>query len=139
MNIRLDDDKKRRVKYILKNVFQVILIGVIYYVITSVIGVYIPCPFYAVTGKYCPGCGITRMCVAFIQLDFEAALKSNCLLVFLLPIILVYGIAGAIYYIKNGKWFDSILDKVAVIVVALVVIAFGIMRNMESFAILAPH
>ena len=139
MNEKIVVERKKRAKFIYKNVFQVILIGVIYYVITSIFDVYIPCPIYSVTHKYCPGCGITRMCVALIHLDFEAAFNSNCLLLFLLPIILVYGIAGAIYYVKNGKWFDSILDKIAVFIVFFIVMAFWIMRNMEQFAVLAPH
>ena len=33
----------------------------------------IPCLFYRITGTPCPGCGMTRSCVALVQGDFTAA------------------------------------------------------------------
>ena len=33
----------------------------------------VPCPFFAMTGVGCPGCGMTRACLALTQGDFAAA------------------------------------------------------------------
>lgn len=35
------------------------------------------CPFRALTGHSCPGCGITRSCVAFMHLDLWGSLQLH--------------------------------------------------------------
>jgi len=36
-----------------------------------------PCPFLQVTGKPCPGCGMTRSCFAFLRGDFPEVWHLN--------------------------------------------------------------
>jgi len=36
-----------------------------------------PCPFRAVTGLPCPGCGLTRACVLFLSGDLRSALSLH--------------------------------------------------------------
>ncbi len=139
MNENNELEIKKRRKYIFSNIIQISLIGLAYYVLTSIFGIYIPCPFFAVTDKYCPGCGITRMCIAIIELDFEAAMRSNVLLFCMLPIVVIYGIAGARKYIKTGEWFTALWHKICVIITLIIVVSFWIMRNTDKFCYLAPH
>ena len=51
------------------------------------------CPFRALTGWQCPGCGSTRACYQLLHLHPIAAFKLNPLMVLTLP-FLVYGFLG---------------------------------------------
>lgn len=46
-----------------------------------------PCPFYALTGFYCPGCGMTRAVAALARLEL---LKSACYHPAVLYFVLLY-------------------------------------------------
>ena len=37
----------------------------------------VPCPFFAMTGIGCPGCGMTRACLALTQGDFAAVWRFH--------------------------------------------------------------
>ena len=51
--------------------------GLIYFVFAASGWYSMPCPFLQVTGKPCPGCGMTRSCFAFLRGDFADVLKLN--------------------------------------------------------------
>src|SRR2546425_12128471 len=51
------------------------------------------CPFRALTGLQCPGCGSTRACYQLLHLHPIAAFKLNPLMMLTLPFI-VYGFLG---------------------------------------------
>lgn len=48
------------------------------------LGLGVPCPFHAVTGVVCPGCGMTRALLLVGQLEWNAALRMNPLVFLLL-------------------------------------------------------
>jgi hypothetical protein len=48
------------------------------------------CPFYALTGHYCPGCGATRAIAELLHGHVAAALHFNAAVTLLLPILLWY-------------------------------------------------
>jgi hypothetical protein len=56
------------------------------------------CPFYAVTGLYCHGCGTLRCLHALVHADLRAAIDYNVLTVFIAPVLvaawLSVGLAG---------------------------------------------
>jgi uncharacterized protein DUF2752 len=56
------------------------------------------CPFYAITGLYCPGCGTLRCLHALLHADLGAAVGFNAVTVLLTPMLVVawlsVGIAG---------------------------------------------
>ena len=54
-----------------------------------------PCPLYALTGLYCPGCGSTRCLHALVHLDFATAWAMNPLLLLSLPALLLLTGYGA--------------------------------------------
>lgn len=132
------NEYKKRLMQVLKPVIEVVIIGGAYLIFMKLTDLAIPCMFYKITGKYCPGCGITRMILAMLRLDFATALRQNCLLFFLLPCFLFYSIWKGIHYIKTGKQRSGLTERVVVMVVLVLVMAFWIMRNMPQFAFLAP-
>lgn len=54
-----------------------------------------PCPFRALTGLWCPGCGSTRCLHALVHLDLSQAMAMNPLLVLSMAPMLVMALHGA--------------------------------------------
>jgi hypothetical protein len=56
------------------------------------------CPFYAITGLYCPGCGTLRCLHALLHGDLRTAIDHNALTVLVAPMLAVawlsVGLAG---------------------------------------------
>lgn len=91
------------------------------------------CIFYDITGLYCPGCGITRMFLALSKLEFYQAFRYNSLVFCLLLFALMYIFYNFGCYKKVKK-----LNSKATIVLIIIVILFGILRNIPYFEFLAP-
>ena len=134
----MSSEQKKRLKKVIKSVAVVVLMGSLYAIFVKVSGWALPCPIKLVTGYFCPGCGITRMCLALLRLDFEAAFYANRLLFFLLPVILFYSLIKTISFIKTGNEKQNLWEQIVTALVLLSAIAFWIMRNMEAFSFLAP-
>ena len=131
-------EQKNRLRQLAKPIAVVLLVGSVYVVFIQITGWALPCPIKLVTGKYCPGCGITRMILAFLRLDFLGAFRANQLLFFLLPLSLVYGLVKGIWYIRTGQEKQTLPERIAVLMVCIAAITFWVMRNVEQFAFLAP-
>lgn len=58
--------------------------------------IYPQCPFKAVTGFDCPGCGTTRAMHSLLTGDVGRALDHNALFVLALPVLLWWAIRGAV-------------------------------------------
>ncbi len=95
-----------------------------------------PCPFHALTGLYCPGCGSTRALYSLVHGDVAAAWRYNALFTLTLPFVSVLA-AGELM----GKGWSSMLPARAIWTFFAVVVAFWIARNVPfaPFALLAPH
>lgn len=89
----------------------------------------IPYMFRTLTGFKCPGCGITHMFVAELQLDFAQAYAANPALYLFQPIIGYY--VGKMYICwfldKRCRW--SRAENILLYVVAAILVVFGIVRN----------
>jgi hypothetical protein len=48
------------------------------------------CPFFALTGHYCPGCGATRAAAELLHGHLAAALHFNAAVTLLLPFAIAY-------------------------------------------------
>ena len=104
-------------------------------------GVFVPCPFHRLTGRWCPGCGMTRALHDVLHGDVRAALGANLLL----PVVLAlaaYLCLSWLWPVARGRRLD-VLHRVpngvwgGLIVLAVV---YGILRNIPAapFAALAP-
>jgi hypothetical protein len=103
-------------------------------------GTHLPaCPFYAMTGLWCPGCGLTRAAHALLRGDIAAAFGFNLFFPLFLGGIVVgwlawmrqaFGRSPIAWLIKLPQW--------SVIAAGGAVIAFGVVRNLPGMQALAP-
>lgn len=136
--MKLSPQQRGRVRSSVKKACIYMAAGLAYYLFVRITGWGIPCPLYLVSGKYCPGCGVSRMCMALMRLDFKAAFGYNALLMTLLPVGAVFGIRRWLIYVKTGATDMDIPENVAVIVAFVLTVAFWILRNLPQYAFLAP-
>ena len=98
----------------------------------------VPCPVHALTGLYCPGCGITRCLSALLQGNWQAALRSNAAIVALAPFFVWLGWAASRSYLTGGSVRLTKRQNAAVYAAIAVLVAFGIVRNLPAFWFLRP-
>ena len=103
--------------------------GIVYALVCSWIGFGIPCLFHKITGLMCPGCGVSRMCIALLKLDLQGAFQANPMVLMLSPFLIAVLADTTVRYVKTGSsnpkgWS---LGLVYVMIVALLI--FGIVRN----------
>ena len=114
----------------------ILLISLIAYLLLgNYFHIYIHCSIKTITGLYCPGCGITRMLLSIIQLDFYQAFRYNPLLFITLPIFIIFFLNALIT--KKEPLYNKISNKVWTIII-IIFIAYGILRNIPFFDYLAP-
>jgi hypothetical protein len=98
-----------------------------------------PCPFHALTGRWCPGCGSTRALASLVHGDLGAVVARNALF----PAVLVLTAWAYLAWLGRASgWFalrglprSPWFTRVAFVVV----VAFGVARNLPGpFTVLAP-
>ncbi len=94
------------------------------------------CPLHALTGLWCPLCGSTRASHALVHADPGAALHHNALFVAALPVLALLW----------WRWFRAPVPRPAARplprpvfwAVVVLVVAFGVLRNLPAGHWLAP-
>jgi hypothetical protein len=99
----------------------------------------VPCPFHAMTGWWCPGCGLTRATHHLLRGDVATALSYHALV----PVVLGVGV-----WVWLAWWLPAVgrrsppgpatLPAPAWIALASALIAFAVVRNVALFTPLAP-
>ena len=120
---------KDRLKNELKKVLVILLLAFFYYCFIQIFNIGIPCPFYKLTGYYCPGCGITRMCIALLHLQIKEAFLYNPVCFIILPFIIALIIYHEYTYICTGKQKVSKTENVFLLILIIILILYGILRN----------
>ena len=129
-----------------KRIVNIVLILIIclfvfigYFYLNNKYGFSINCVFHSLTGFYCPGCGITRCLFALLKLDFYEAFMYNQLVFILLPFLVALIVYRIYLYVFDKQ--DKILVKVPNMVwisLLVIVIGYGIVRNISYFDFLRP-
>lgn len=114
-------------------IFLILLISYLY--LGNKLNIYINCPIKEITGLYCPGCGITRMLQAILQLNFYQAFRYNPLLFISLPFFIFFTVEGIIT--KKDPLYNKIPNKILITIIIIFII-YGILRNLPLFDFLAP-
>jgi len=115
-------------------------LSVVYLLDPGASDLYPPCPFLALTGLYCPGCGTLR---ALHQLTLGhpvAALDLNPLMVLLLTFV-AYFLASHAMLALTGRPLRGFFVRPGLIWGLLgVVLVYGILRNVPAYPLilLAP-
>lgn len=123
--------KNRAIK-IIKYIFIVLIIGVLYGIFVMKTGIGVPCIINLITGYKCPGCGVSRMCMALMRLDVEAAYNYNKVLFLLLPVLLAVFTYQLYRYVRyDNTKLTKVQSAILYIAVALLVI-WGIVRNLYN-------
>lgn len=120
---------KDRLKNELKKGLVILLLAFFYYCLTQIFNIGIPCPFYKLTGFYCPGCGITRMCIALIHLKIREAFLYNPVCFTILPFIIALIIYHEYVFIYTGKQRASKIENIFLSILIMILILYGILRN----------
>jgi hypothetical protein len=99
-----------------------------------------PCPFRALTGLYCPGCGSLRAVHQLLHGHLGSAFALNPLLIIVLPFM---GYAFVSYGMMSfGKQRPALLPAPAYLgwLMLIVIVLYGILRNIPDypFCLLAP-
>jgi hypothetical protein len=100
-------------------------------------GHYPTCPFLALTGHWCPGCGSLRAVHALAHGDLSTALSRNLLTVALVPVL----VASWLRWTRRS-WSrrprTTLAHPALVWALLVVVLAFWLLRNLPVGAALAP-
>jgi hypothetical protein len=98
------------------------------------------CPFHAITGLYCPGCGSTRALHALAHGELAAACRFNPLVVLALPLLAAWAVAR-VWKTLRGDATPVRQPPRAATVALVVLVSFFLLRNLPwwPFALLAPH
>ena len=95
-----------------------------------------PCPFYTITGFYCPGCGSQRALHDILHLDLPGAAENNILVI---PALLVI-IYQLICQFLKPKHQNILYYSSAPWIILVIIVIFWILRNLPfyPFTLLAP-
>lgn len=97
------------------------------------------CPFYRLTGLYCPGCGSGRAVQALYHGHLIQAVRYNILLPVLgLPSLAVLTHEYLRVVFPALKLRPVYVSQAALKTVIVIVIAFWVLRNVPAFSVLAP-
>lgn len=104
--------------------------GAAYAVFVQMTGFGFPCVFHEITGLLCPGCGVTHMCMALLQMDFRGAFLAHPVIFTLLPVWLVMVVKNAVQYIRTGSYRLSRVENGILYGSVALLLLYGVVRNL---------
>jgi hypothetical protein len=125
---KLDQAFRIRLRETISKYVTVFAIGSSYLLVVLYTGWGIPCPVYAVTGLQCPACGVSRMILALLRMDFVTAWRMNPYLLLNAPIILVSLLATDIRFVRTGEGMHGAV-KILLWIELAMALSFGVLRN----------
>lgn len=129
---------KTRAKKLLARAGLILGIGLAYALFCSLTGLALPCPFHTLTGLWCPGCGVSRMCISLLRGEFSTAWGYNPALMALLPVLAAVLTRLGVRYVRTGETRPTRGENVLIWGMAVCLLAFGVLRNLPGFQALAP-
>lgn len=90
---------------------------------------FISCPFYKMTGYQCSGCGSQRAIHEILHLNFKEAFHQNALVIFGIPYFSLIFFTS-FHQEKCAKLRQFLIGKKTIIILFIIVILFGIFRNL---------
>lgn len=123
--------KENKLLFLLIVVFLIAGLVFYYFIDPLSANFIIKCPFKAITGLDCPGCGSQRAVHELLHGNFKQAFVDNALFIIALP----YAFVGILFEwfslkYKYPKIRKFLFGKTAIYFVAAIIILFFIMRNL---------
>jgi hypothetical protein len=100
-------------------------------------GHYPTCPFLAVTGWYCPGCGSLRALHDLAHLDLAGALARNPFAVLVVPYLLMSWVLW-VERTVTGRVPRRVAPGWSIWVLLAGIVAFWVLRNVPGWTALSP-
>lgn len=123
---------RTRAKKVIQIGAALLLGGCTYAVFCDLTGFGIPCVFHLLTGLQCPGCGVSRMCLALLRLDLPGAWEANPVILCMLPLGAVLGVRMVLRYIRTGSSHPTAPEEWTMLAMTAVLVLFGILRNLPT-------
>lgn len=125
----MDPCKKRIVKVVCV-MAGLLFSGLIYTYGALRWGWWLPCVFNWITGLKCPGCGVSRMCMALLRLDFRRAFYWNPAVLFCMPLLLWIMGSLCLRYVYTGTLKLKQSHERLCWIMAGILVIFGFLRNL---------
>ena len=135
---RLNSDQAQRHKSVIIKGLIILVLGLSYYLFITLTNIGIPCIFNLLTDLYCPGCGVSRMCISLFEFNFKAAFNHNCFILIISPFLAFFIIRHYTIYILTGNKKDDKYETIFAIIALFLAILFAVLRNISYFSFLAP-
>jgi hypothetical protein len=91
------------------------------------------CPLRAATGLACPLCGVTRMVHELAVGDLARAFRLNVLAFVLAPFVVWWAFVALTAMLGGPRWRTPTLGRRGSIVLLVIALAFGVLRNLPPF------
>ena len=101
-------------------------------------GHYPTCPFLAVSGHYCPGCGSLRAVHDALHGDLHGALARNPLAVLLAPVVLFAYVCWGLRLLGYDAPHPTRIRSGWIWTLLVVVLAYWALRNVPGWTWLSP-
>lgn len=106
--------------------------GAAYTGLIAILGRGLYCPFWRLTGLLCPGCGVTRMCLALLRLDLAGAWRANAALLLALPVLILLAVRLMWVYVRTGRRMPSRGEERLIWGLVVYFLAWGVLRNLMA-------
>lgn len=123
-------DRACRIRRVLGGGSLLLAAGLAYALWVRATGLALPCPIRAATGLLCPGCGVTRLCLALLRGDWGAAWTANPVLLILLPVLGLLAVRIILRYIQEGRVPGPRWENALCWVLIALLAAWGVVRNL---------
>lgn len=121
---------KKKLSVLLLSVLATIAIFIFFYNDPATQSFFPTCPFLAISGYQCPGCGSQRAIHQMLHFNYQAAFVYNPLVVIFTPYILL---GLYIEYLDKKRRFLKIRNilygRYAALIILLLIVAYWIIRN----------
>jgi len=119
--------------------FMAMAVIVLFYLFDPVKHSFFPlCVFHQFTGLNCPGCGGQRALHYLLHGEIGAALRCNALVLVAIPVAIWITLRWGARRFSNRELPKLFRHHIWAWVLGGVVILFGVVRNLPSFAWLSP-
>lgn len=122
-------DRAQRIKKLTLSGAAVVCAGFLYGYILVPLGLMIPCPFHLITGLQCPGCGVSRMCIALMHFRFREAAMYNLGLALCLPVLALLLIRMTLRYVRDASWALRKWEHILTICLIIFLLVWAVLRN----------